>query len=178
MTIHNGVRPAPSLLGQQDLYLFNEGSHIRLYDHVGAHLRRVGDVEGCSFAVWAPGANYVAVIGDFNGWDNSRHALVPRGESGIWEGFIPGVRQGSRYKFFIGSPSGFTADKIDPFGFYHEVAPDTASIVWDLGYRWNDGEWMASRRQRNSLQAPVSSYEVHLGSWRHAADAPHRSLSY
>ena len=167
-----------SLLGQQDLYLFNEGSHLRLFDHLGAHKRVVAGVVGCNFAVWAPGANYVSVVGDFNYWDRGSHPLSPRESSGIWEGFIPHVAQGTRYKYFVSGHSGYSAEKADPYGFFHEVAPCTGSIVWDLEYEWADHAWMARRRDRNSLSAPISIYELHFGSWRHILDDGTRSLSY
>jgi 1,4-alpha-glucan branching enzyme len=169
----------PSLLTQQDLYLFNEGSHLRLYDKLGAHLRSFDGARGCNFAVWAPGARRVSVIGDFNGWDKSAHPLHPRESSGIWEGFIPGVGPGARYKYHIASGhNGYSADKTDPFGFLFEQPPRTASIVTDLGYEWQDGDWMRERKRRNSLQAPFSVYEVHLGSWRHVPEDGDRWMSY
>jgi 1,4-alpha-glucan branching enzyme len=178
MTAHVLAREG-SLLSQQDLYLFNEGSHLRLYDKLGAQIRTVHDVAGVNFAVWAPAAGYVSVIGDFNGWNKTSHPLQPREESGIWEAFAPGVGPGTHYKYHIVSRhDSHPADKIDPLGFFHEMAPKTASIVWDLSYTWNDGAWMSQRRQRNSLTAPLSIYEVHLGSWRHVTDDGHRSLNY
>jgi 1,4-alpha-glucan branching enzyme len=158
---------AESLLGQQDLYLFNEGSHLRLYEKLGAHPRTFHGVTGVSFAVWAPAAHYVSVIGDFNGWNKGRHPLRPRESSGIWEGFVPGLGPGAAYKFHVASRVNHHAvDKSDPVGFFHEVAPRTGSIVCDLAYDWNDGEWMGRRRQQAGLAAPLSIYEVHFGSWR------------
>jgi 1,4-alpha-glucan branching enzyme len=169
-----------SLLTPQDLYLFNEGSHLRLYDKLGAHLRTMDGQVGCNFAVWAPSASFVSVIGDFNDWDKARHPLKPRGGSGIWEGFVPGVVHGVRYKFFVSNHhNGYSTDKIDPFGYFHEEAPRTASIVWDLNYEWHDDTWMTQRKQRNAMQAPISIYEVHLGSWRHVVgDGVDRWMSY
>jgi 1,4-alpha-glucan branching enzyme len=170
---------AGSLLSEQDLYLFNEGSHFRLYDKLGAHLRTVDGVAGTAFAVWAPGAEYVSVIGDFNDWDKGRHPLYPRAQSGIWEGFIPGIGHGAVYKYHVASRyNGYNADKIDPLAFYHEVPPRTASIIWDLGYAWNDGTWMAKRRQHNSLTSPLAIYEVHFGSWLRMPEEGNRWLSY
>jgi 1,4-alpha-glucan branching enzyme len=158
--------PVPSLLGDQDLFLFNEGSHLRLYEKLGAHPRTVNGAPGTSFAVWAPAADYVAAIGDFNGWDPGRNPLRPRGESGIWEGFVPGVGPGARYKYHIASRyNGYQQDKSDPFAFFNEEPPRTASVVWNLHYDWNDDAWMKSRRSKNALSAPMSIYEVHLGSW-------------
>ncbi len=170
---------AESLLTQQDLYLYNEGSHYRLYDKLGAHPATLDGVAGTLFAVWAPSAEYVAVIGDFNGWDKGSHPLVPREQSGIWEGFVPGVGPGDAYKYHVASRyHGHRIDKIDPFAFFHEVPPRTASIVWSLDYEWGDGEWMKERRARNSLSAPFSIYEVHFGSWMRVPEEGNRSLTY
>ncbi|MDI3340604.1 MAG: 1,4-alpha-glucan branching protein GlgB [Sphaerobacter sp.] len=170
----------PSLLSETDVYLFNEGTHVRLYQHLGAHPLVVDGQPGTYFAVWAPNAERVAVIGDFNGWDPGRHPLRPRGSSGIWEGFIPGVGHGALYKYRIVSRyHGYQVDKADPFGFYTETPPQTASIVWDLDYAWGDQEWMATRgAQRNTLDAPIAIYEVHLGSWMRVPEEGNRSLSY
>jgi 1,4-alpha-glucan branching enzyme len=169
---------AGSLFTQQDLYLFNEGSHLRLYEKLGAQKRVVDGAEGVNFAVWAPSAGYVSVIGDFNGWDRASHPLRPQETSGIWEAFVPGVRQGQKYKYHVASRSSdYSMDKLDPVGFFHETAPRTASIVWDTWFEWKDAVWMLNRRERQSLAAPISIYEVHLGSWRHAEHG-HRSLSY
>jgi 1,4-alpha-glucan branching enzyme len=168
-----------SLLTSQDLYLFNEGSHYRLYEKLGAHPRVVQGVRGTSFAVWAPGAEYVAVIGDFNGWDPGAHRLYPRGESGIWEAFIPGLGPGAAYKFHVASRyHGYRADKADPFAFRYEVPPRTAAVVADLSYEWNDEEWMAGRGLRISLNAPMSIYEVHFGSWARVPEEGDRWLTY
>ncbi len=164
--------------GPQDLYLFNEGTHVRLYEKLGAHPCVRGGVPGYHFAVWAPNADYVAVIGDFNGWDRGRHPLQPIGSSGIWAGFVPGVQQGQCYKYHVAAPGGFRADKADPFAFTCEIPPKTASVTWDLSYTWHDQQWMAERRRRNAHNAPISIYEVHLGSWMRAADPPYHSLSY
>src|SRR5262245_5975753 len=170
---------ASSLLTQQDLYLFNEGSHLRLYDKLGAHLRTHAGVQGCNFAVWAPGARYVSVIGDFNGWDKGQHPLSPRESSGIWEGFVQGVGPGAHYKFHIASGhNGYTADKIDPIGFAFEKPPQTASIVADLSYEWQDGDWMRERKKHANLHSPLSIYEVHLGSWRHVPEDGDRWMTY
>jgi 1,4-alpha-glucan branching enzyme len=165
------------LLSEQDLYLFNEGRHYRAYETLGSHLTSVGDQQGTCFSVWAPNAREVTVIGSFNGWDPISHPLRPRGSSGIWEGFIPGVTKGSLYKFHIVSHHhGHVVDKADPFGLLHEKPPRTASVVWDLEYRWADGEWMQKRQGNNALQAPISIYEVHLGSWMR--EEHNRPLSY
>ncbi|HEY1374947.1 MAG TPA: 1,4-alpha-glucan branching protein GlgB, partial [Candidatus Binatia bacterium] len=168
-----------SLLTDHDLYLFNEGSHFRLYEKLGAHRVSFEGVEGTYFAVWAPDAYGVYVIGSFNDWKKETHALRPRGSSGIWEGFFPDVKKGSLYKYHIVSRTyGYQVDKSDPFSFFNEIPPRTASIAWDLDYAWGDGEWMALRREHNALDKPMSIYEVHLGSWRRVPDEGNRSLSY
>ncbi len=168
-----------SLLTGDDLYLFNEGSHYRLYDKLGAHPCIVDGVAGTYFAVWAPNARQVSVIGDFNHWDKASHPLQPRGESGIWEGFIPRVGQGTIYKYHIMSHfNGYQVDKADPIGFFHERPPRTASVVWPLDYAWGDREWMAERHRRHGLNAPIALYEVHLGSWMRVPEEEHRFLTY
>ena len=175
----NPVDHRPTGLTDLDLHLFNEGTHVRLYDKLGAHLETHDGKEGTRFAVWAPNAKKVAVIGDFNGWAKTSHPLKPRYSSGIWEGFIPGVGKGALYKYRISSHvGGHKAEKADPFGFRHEEPPRTASVVWDLDYRWNDAEWMKARRDRAGLSAPLSIYEVHLGSWRRVPEEGNRPLGY
>jgi 1,4-alpha-glucan branching enzyme len=171
--------PRP-FLTDLDLHLFSEGTHDRLYDKLGAHLVTVDGRAGVRFAVWAPNARRVSVIGSFNDWEPGRHTLTPRGSSGIWEGFIPDVGQSALYKFFIESHhDGFSAEKSDPFAFHGEMRPKTASVVWSLdGHPWGDAEWMARRRQAHGLDAPVSIYEVHLGSWMRAPEDGHRWLTY
>jgi 1,4-alpha-glucan branching enzyme len=156
-----------TLLGEQDLYLFNEGSHFRLYERMGAHPAVVDGAAGTSFAVWAPSAKSVSVMGDFNGWSYEAHYLASRGSSGIWEGFIPGVEQGAHYKYHIVSQvGGYRVDKADPFAFHSEVPPDRASVIWGLDYQWGDETWMKARPERKPLHEPVSIYEMHLGSWQ------------
>jgi len=173
------VRYDVPLLTEQDFYLFNEGSHYRIYDKMGAHLVNVNGVEGTVFSVWAPNARNVYVIGSFNGWDHGSHPLQPRASSGIWEGFIPGAGKGTLYKFHIVSNHhGHRADKADPVGLLHEKPPRTASVVWDLDYKWNDAEWMSKRGESNSLHAPHSVYEVHLGSWMRVPEEHNRPLTY
>ncbi|MGH8934842.1 MAG: GlgB N-terminal domain-containing protein, partial [Acidimicrobiia bacterium] len=163
-----------TLLTAEDFYLFNEGTHYRLHEKLGAH--PAGD--GTYFAVWAPNARSVSVIGDFNGWDRERDLLRPT-DAGIWEGFVPGVGQGEVYKYaLVSHQDGHRVEKADPFGFLHEVPPKTASVVWDLEYDWDDSEWMQGRGRRNSLDAPISIYEVHLGSWRRVPEDGKRPLSY
>jgi 1,4-alpha-glucan branching enzyme len=167
-----------SALGDHDLHLFNEGSHLRLYEKLGAHPLRADGEEGTHFAVWAPNAARVSVVGDFNGWDADSHPLRSRGSSGIWEGFVPRVGPGSRYKYRVVSRLGGRAiDKTDPFAFHTEAPPRTASAVWSLDYEWTDQEWMESRAARAQLDAPMAIYEVHLGSWR-GREGGDRRLGY
>jgi len=173
------VLPEVTLLTDNDLYLFNEGSHYGLYQKLGSHPLAVNNQEGTYFAVWAPDAEQVSVIGDFNGWNAKSHPLKPRGQSGIWEGFIPGVGKGALYKYHIISRyRGRKLEKADPFGVHHETPPRTASVVWDLDYHWGDQAWMAERHKRNALNSPISVYEVHLGSWRRDPEQKARFLTY
>jgi 1,4-alpha-glucan branching enzyme len=168
-----------TLLTPHDLYLFNEGSHFRLYRKLGAHPIVHDGVAGTYFAVWAPGAESVFVMGDFNGWNKGSHPLRLRDASGIWEGFFPGVGHASAYKYHIVSRyHGYRVDKADPFAFHFETPPQTASKVWDLGYDWGDDAWMTNRRHHNALAAPMSIYEVHLGSWMRVPEDGNRWLSY
>lgn len=150
-----------------DIYLFKQGRHTRLYEHFGAHPEALGqDNSGTRFVVWAPNANSVSVIGDFNAWDRTTAPMSPRADSsGIWECFVPGARHGQRYKYFISWPGG-SAERADPFALLCEKPPATASIIWDLEYSWDDETWMRNRFERNALTSPWSIYEVHLGSWR------------
>jgi 1,4-alpha-glucan branching enzyme len=175
-----GVQSETSLLTDHDVFLFKQGSHFRLYEKLGAHRRTVNDVSGTYFAVWAPCGRRVSVIGDFNGWNRDSHLLRSREDgSGIWEGFIPEISTGTIYKYNIESRfHGYRGEKGDPYAFAWEVAPRSASVVWDLDYQWSDSEWMANRHQRNSLKSPMSMYEVHLGSWRRVPEEGYRSLSY
>ncbi|NNN06359.1 MAG: 1,4-alpha-glucan branching protein GlgB, partial [Elusimicrobia bacterium] len=175
---NEAVEHKVSRLADQDLYLFNEGTHERLYDRLGAHLGEVDGKAGTFFAVWAPSARKVHVMGDFNGWSKSKHPLKPRASSGIWEGFVPGVAKGALYKYWIAGPNGQKTEKADPQGFCQEEPPRTASVVWDLDYRWSDAEWMGARGARQGHDAPMSIYEVHLGSWRRVPEEGNRSLTY
>ena len=170
---------AAQLLTDQDLYLFNEGSHYRIYDKMGAHMATHDGQPGTIFSVWAPNARSLSVVGSFNGWNPKAHPLTSRGSSGIWEGFIPGVTKGALYKFHIESRNpGYQVDKADPIGLMQETPPRTASVVWDLDYKWNDSGWMQKRAERNSLRAAHAIYEVHLGSWMRIPEDHNRSLSY
>jgi 1,4-alpha-glucan branching enzyme len=174
-----GVRHDVSLLSADDLYLFNEGSHFRLYDKLGAHALTAQGEAGVLFAVWAPGAEQVNVMGDFNGWDKFSHQLRPRGSSGVWESFVSGLGEGAAYKYHIVSRyHGYQVDKADPFALFSEVPPRTGSVVWGLDYSWGDQEWMANRAARNSLSAPINIYEMHVGSWRRVPEEGNRSLTY
>ena len=171
--------PSPEWLTPQDLYLFNEGSHVRLYDKLGAHPTTVNGVAGFQFAVWAPNAGYVAVLGDFNGWNRAKNPMAMLGDSGLWQAFVPGVKSGVCYKFHLANRhSGYNADKADPFAFAAEIAPKQASVTWDLDYKWADAEWMKSRGPKIAHDAPVSIYELHLGSWMRDSTPPHLSLGY
>jgi 1,4-alpha-glucan branching enzyme len=168
-----------SLFTDFDIDLFKAGKHFRLYEKLGAHLIEVDGVKGVYFAVWAPSARSVSVIGDFNYWIQGEHQLQVRWDSsGIWEGFIPGIEKGTTYKYKIQSNNdGIITEKADPFAFYCEKPPHTASVIWDLDYKWKDKNWMDTRVDHNGLDKPYSVYEVHLGSWkRHAKE--NRFLTY
>lgn len=155
-----------SLLTKDDIFLFNEGTHCRLYEKLGAHLVEYNGVKGTYFAVWAPNAEKLSVIGNFNGWNKKSHFLRSRESSGIWEGFIPGVLKGEIYKYCVYSKTGEIFEKTDPFAFYAETPPKSASVIWDLDYSWSDNSWMKNRYKANSLKTPISIYEVHCGSWK------------
>ncbi len=166
-------------LGEQDLHFFNEGTHLRLYEKLGAHPLSWTASAGTAFAVWAPNAEQVSVIGEFNDWNTTSHPLSAKGQSGIWERFFPGIEKGTTYKYHITSRyNGYHVDKADPFAFSTEQPPRTASVVWDLSYTWSDHEWLQHRRRRNALDAPMAIYEIHLGSWRRVPEENHRSLTY
>ena len=168
-----------SLLSEQDLYLFQEGTHQRLYDCMGAHLTKQNGRSGTSFAVWAPQARSVSVIGDFNGWDKKATPLSSVESSGVWRAFVPDVQAGAHYKYYIESQDGsYRVDKADPFSLFQAQPPDNSSIVSDLNYAWGDATWMSGRGAANGLQAPMSTYEVHLGSWRRVPEEDNRWLTY
>ena len=161
-----------SLFTEFDIDLFKAGKHFRLYEKLGAHPIEVNGVKGVYFAVWAPSAQSVSVVGDFNYWIAGNHELYVRWDaSGIWEGFIPNITKGTTYKYKIqSSNNGIVTEKADPFAFYCEKPPHTASVIWDLDYKWDDDKWMKSRKEHNALDKPYSVYEVHLGSWKRHAD--------
>ena len=167
------------IMGEVDLHLFAEGQHWKIYDKFGAHLRTIGDATGVYFAVWAPNAQRVSVVGDFNGWDGRVNPMRKLIGSGVWELFLPGIKQGAHYKFEIRAQTGALLLKSDPFAFFNQHGKSTASLVYNLErYGWNDGGWMESRRTRNWPSSPISIYEVHLGSWRRKAEEGNRHLSY
>jgi len=154
-------------LGEADLFLFGKGDERKIYDKLGAQLRTLDGVHGTSFAVWAPNAQRVSVVGDFNGWDGRFHAMRLLGASGVWEIFIPGVGQGAHYKFEIRDAHGHIKLNTDPFGFFFEVAPKQAAIVWETKqFQWTDAAWLKKRRERDTLRSPMSVYEMHVGSWQ------------
>lgn len=167
-----------SLFTDFDIDLFKAGKHFKLYEKLGAHLIEVNGVKGVYFAVWAPTAHSVSVVGDFNYWTQGEHLLNVRWDSsGIWEGFIPDISKGALYKYKIQSNiDGIITEKADPFALYCEKPPHTASVVWDLDYKWKDENWMQNRKEKNALDKPYSVYEVHLGSWKRADH--NRFLSY
>jgi len=164
-------------LGELDLYLFNQGNDRRLYDKLGAHVRVLDGVAGVGFAVWAPNAQRVSVVGDFNGWDGRYHPMRPLGVSGVWELFVPGLGPGTLYKFEVRDCHGQVSLRTDPFGFLFEVPPKQAAVVWEhRPFAWTDAAWLEARARANPFRAPLSIYEVHLGSWR--KKSPHESFSY
>jgi len=166
-------------LSEDDLYLFNEGSHFRLFDKLGSYPMTRDNVQGTYFSVWAPGAQQVSVMGDFNGWNKSSHPLHSREKSGIWEGFIENVGKGAHYKYHIRSRyNNYEVDKADPMAFHFEIPPKTASVVWNLEYEWGDREWIQNRCRRNSQDAPISIYEMHFGSWMRMVEQWQRPLTY
>lgn len=166
-------------LSDFDLYLFNKGEHYEIYEKLGAHPTEVSGVPGVQFAVWAPNARSVSVVGDFNGWDPRKHAMRVLGSSGVWEIFAPGAKEGHLYKFLIKTQSGRVLEKSDPFAFEKELRPKNAARVNGLrGFEWSDQEWMAGRSERNSLESPIAVYEVHLGSWRRRVEEGNRWLTY
>ncbi len=177
-TMHDPYSFSP-LLTDFDLYLFGEGRHERIYEKLGAQIRTIDGVTGTNFALWAPNATGVSLVGDFNGWDDRRHALRKHIPGGVWELFVPEIGPGEIYKYRIRSWDGSVVDKADPYAFAAELPPRTASVVANLsGYHWNDSTWMDRRRTQDVLNQPISVYEVHLGSWRRSGDRLHGWLNY
>ena len=167
------------LLGEVDLHLFSEGQHWQLYEKLGAHLREVDGVAGTSFHVWAPNAQRVSVVGEFNGWDGRRNPMRKLLGCGVWEIFMPGVEEGAHYKFEVKQAHGAVVLKSDPFAFFGQHGTETSSLVFDLKrYAWSDAEWMKARSAKEWHRTPMSIYEVHLGSWQRKADEGDRFLSY
>jgi 1,4-alpha-glucan branching enzyme len=167
------------IMGEVDLHLFAEGQHWKIYDKFGAHLRTVGDAGGVYFAVWAPNAQRVSVVGDFNNWDGRVNPMRKLIGSGVWELFLPDIKQGAHYKFDIRTQTGAVLLKSDPFAFFNQHGKSTASLVYDLErYTWNDGAWMEARRKKNWPQSAINIYEVHLGSWRRKTEEGNHQLSY
>lgn len=156
----------PPVISDFDLYLFNEGKNLQIYNHLGAHLRNIDGVNGVLFAVWAPNAEGVSVVGDFNAWDGRKHQMRVRGSSGVWEIFIPHIKAKELYKFEIRGRNGEVFIKTDPYGKFFEKRPKTASIVWKSNFSWSDNLWMENREKFNDFSSPISIYEMHLGSWR------------
>jgi 1,4-alpha-glucan branching enzyme len=171
-------KTAPAI-SDEDIRAFQNGTHLKLYEKLGAHPATVDGIAGTQCAVWAPNAESVSVIGEFNEWERTRTPLKPYGNSGIWEGFVPAAKSGCCYKYFIRSRySGYEVEKADPFAFRSEIAPKNASIIWELDYEWGDEDWMNERAKRNSLDAPMSIYEVHAGSWMRVPEEGNRWLTY
>ena len=165
-------------LGEIDLYLFGEGRHEEIYKKLGAHVTKVGRKKGVTFAVWAPQAAGVSVVGDFNGWDGRQHQMQTVGTSGVWELFIPNLASGCLYKFEIRTPGGQTFFKADPYAEYTEVPPNTSSIVYASNYKFRDAQWIRNRSNREHFRQPLSIYEVHFGSWRRNTEEGSRPFSY
>ena len=186
LTGHDGVKwrqrdaySFPAVLGEMDIYLFNEGTHYDIHKKLGAHVKVIGDVPGVHFAVWAPAAQRVSVVGDFNNWDGRVHQMRKLLPSGVWEIFLPGVHEGAHYKFEIRGEHGDVFLKTDPYAFFAQHGLETGCMVFDHGrYQWNDNEWMQTRPQIDSYNAPMSIYEVHIGSWQRIPEDGNRSLSY
>ena len=175
----NNVLTGVGPLTDEDIFLFKQGRHFRLYEKMGAVPMDVDGRPGVHFSVWAPNAAKVSVMGDFNYWDRAAHPLSPRWDgSGIWEGFIPGVGTNAPYKYFIRGANGFETEKGDPFALAWETPPNTASLVHADDYAWKDQAWMLERGKHNALDAPLSVYEVHLGSWKRMPEEGWRSLNY
>lgn len=170
---------AHTLFSEFDINLFKAGKHFRLYRHFGAHTLELNGAAGTYFSVWAPNAKQVSVVGNFNHWNKEDARLFARWDSsGIWEGFLPGCKKGEVYKYAIQTADGTFIEKGDPFAFYWEHRPKTASITWDNKYSWKDNDWMRNRKEKNSLSAPYSVYEMHLSSWKRNPDKPSEFLSY
>jgi 1,4-alpha-glucan branching enzyme len=165
-------------VGELDLYLFGEGKHEEIYKKLGAHVAKVGRTSGVNFAVWAPQAASVSVVGDFNAWDGGAHVMRTLGNSGVWELFVPKLTPGMLYKFQIRTAAGQTILKADPYAQYTEVPPDTSSIVYDSKYKFRDAKWIKARAGREHWLKPLAIYEVHFGSWRRRTEEENRPFTY
>ncbi|MCG6188882.1 1,4-alpha-glucan branching protein GlgB [Maribellus maritimus] len=174
------VENLDDFISDYDIYLFREGKHFSLHEKLGAHVIEHNNIRGTFFAVWAPNAESVSVIGNFNDWQKEANPLKRRkDESGLWEGFVAGVEKGEAYKYFIRSKyKNYEVEKADPVGFYSEQPPKTASVVWEYNYNWNDEKWMNNRKKNNALDSPFSVYEVHLESWRRKPEENMKPLNY
>ena len=179
MKIEQDTNRIQPLLSDLDIHLFNEGNHYDIYERLGAHVRSVDGVTGVNFAVWAPNARAVSVVGNFNDWNGRQRVLRPNGRSGVWELFIPAIGFGELYKFLVTDIHGQQILKADPFGFYGELPPQNASVVYDLSaYQWNDQQWMEQRSKGNPTELPISVYELHLGSWRQDSQRQNGWMNY
>ena len=168
----------PPTVGELDLYFFGEGKHEEIYQKLGAHVTKLGSTSGVAFAVWAPQAASVSVVGDFNGWNGSAHQMRTLGNSGVWELFIPNLTGGMLYKFEIHTHTGHTILKADPYAQYTEVPPNTSSIVYESKYKFRDAKWLKARAGSEHWRRPLSIYEVHFGSWRRRIEEENRPFSY
>lgn len=178
-SMENKVHYNVSRFTDYDMHLFKEGKHFRLYHILGAHLMEVDGKKGVYFAVWAPNADNVCVVGDFNEWNPEAHYLGARSDgSGVWEGFIAGIGKSTVYKYAVHTKWDGIVEKADPFAFHSEVPPKSASVVWDYDYDWKDQHWMQNRNENNSLNSPISVYEMHFGSWRRIVEEDNRSLTF
>src|SRR5438874_4163790 len=176
--MYREVEAQEPFLSPDDLHLFNEGTHLRLYQKLGSHLLRQDDRSGAHFAVWAPNAAGVSVVGDFNSWNPKAHPLQPQENSGTWAGFIGNVRESAAYKYQITPRQGAAFLKPDPFAFRHEPEAERASLLWDISYEWQDDQWLANRHKQSALESPISIYEIHLGSWMRVPEQGNRPLTY
>jgi 1,4-alpha-glucan branching enzyme len=168
-----------ALITEFDVHLYAEGNHYRIFEKLGAHPFEMNGKKGVHFAVWAPSAEAISVIGDFNNWKADANEMKPLAGSGIWTTFVPGVKEGATYKYFVRGANGYRAEKSDPFGFASEVRPKTASVVWEMDkYKWKDTKWMETRANKNSLESPISIYEMHPGSWMRVPEENDRWLTY
>ena len=167
------------VLSELDLHLFGQGTHYEIYNKLGATAMKIDGVEGVLFAVWAPNARRISIVGDFNGWNGLRHPMRHLGTSGVWELFVPGLVNYDKYKFEIKSHTGAFFSKADPYAFFSELRPSTASMVFDIeGYKWGDSKWVNNRNKKDPLDGPMNVYELHAGSWKRVAEEGYRFMSW